>query len=247
MQSWWAILIYVVLFLTLIYAAFRFTRYRLRMEHEIRISHLEQQQIEELNRVKLQFFTNVTHELMTPLSILLTSLEGLNNGIGERRTLYSIMTVNATRLMRLIQQILEFRKAESGNLKLRVSRGNLTAFVRKCGEAFKPLVDKKELTFSFDSDPERIDTQISGVKVFDAAEIVKLVRRLNVLIGIVAVPKSAAQEVADKLVEGGVRAIWNFAPVHLNVPENIAVKNEDMAASLAILSKRLAEILYSEK
>lgn len=100
---------------------------------------------------------------------------------------------------------------------------------------------------AFDSDPERIDTQIAGVKVFDAAEIVKLVRRLNVLIGIVAVPKSAAQEVADKLVEGGVRAIWNFAPVHLNVPENIAVKNEDMAASLAILSKRLAEILYSEK
>ena len=165
MQSWWAILIYVVLFLTLIYAAFRFTRYRLRMEHEIRISHLEQQQIEELNRVKLQFFTNVTHELMTPLSILLTSLEGLNNGIGERRTLYSIMTVNATRLMRLIQQILEFRKAESGNLKLRVSRGNLTAFVRKCGEAFKPLVDKKELTFSFDSDPENISGWFDPDKV----------------------------------------------------------------------------------
>ncbi len=100
---------------------------------------------------------------------------------------------------------------------------------------------------AFDNDPERIDQVLSGVKVFDSNELVKLVRRLNVLIGIIAVPKAAAQGVADALVEGGVRAIWNFAPVHLSVPENVAVKNEDMAASLAILSKRLAEILYNEK
>ena len=71
--------------------------------------------------------------------------------------------------------------------------------------------------------------------------------RLNVRIGIIAVPKEAAQAVADELAAGGVRAIWNFAPVHLSLPENIAVKNEDMAASLAILSQRLAEILNNEK
>ena len=100
---------------------------------------------------------------------------------------------------------------------------------------------------AFDTDPSLIGTSVGGVKVFDAKELSKLVRRLNVLIGIVAVPRGAAQQVADELVEGGVRAIWNFAPVHLTLPENIAVKNEDMAASLAILSKRLAEILYNEK
>ena len=100
---------------------------------------------------------------------------------------------------------------------------------------------------AFDNDPERIDTTLGGVKVFDSNDLVRLVRRLNVLIGIIAVPASAAQSGADELVEGGVRAIWNFAPVHLTLPANIAVKNEDMAASLAILSKRLAEILNSEK
>ena len=100
---------------------------------------------------------------------------------------------------------------------------------------------------AFDTDPSLIGTSVGGVKVFDAKELSQLVRRLNVLIGIVAVPRGAAQQVADELVEGGVRAIWNFAPVHLTLPENIAVKNEDMAASLAILSKRLAEILNSEK
>lgn len=99
----------------------------------------------------------------------------------------------------------------------------------------------------FDSDKERIGKTVNGIRVFDAEQIRHLVRRLNVLIGVVAVPKGAAQKVADELIEGGVRAIWNFAPVHLNVPGNIAVKNEDMAASLAILSKRLAEILNNEK
>lgn len=100
---------------------------------------------------------------------------------------------------------------------------------------------------AFDADPARAGTEIGGIKVFPADELARLVRRLNVLIGIIAVPKEAAQGVADELIRGGVRAIWNFAPVHLNVHENIAVKNEDMAASLAILSKRLADILNSEK
>ena len=100
---------------------------------------------------------------------------------------------------------------------------------------------------AFDTSPKLIGKSFGGVQVFDAAETSRLVRRLNVLIGIIAVPKEAAQQVADELVEGGVRAIWNFAPANLVLPQGIAVKNEDMAASLAILSKRLAQILNSEK
>ena len=100
---------------------------------------------------------------------------------------------------------------------------------------------------AFDTNPELVGKKINGVPVFDAKEISHMVKRLNVLIGIIAVPKASAQQAADALVSGGVRAIWNFASAHLNLPDDIAVKNEDMAASLAILSKRLAEILYNEK
>ena len=100
---------------------------------------------------------------------------------------------------------------------------------------------------AFDSSPALIGTVLHGVHVFDVSELGRLVRRLNVRIGIITVPKEAAQGAADALVSGGVRAIWNFAPVHLSLPADIAVKNEDMAASLAILSKRLAEILNNEK
>ena len=64
-------------------------------------------------------------------------------------------------------------------------------------------------------------------------------RRLTIRIGIITVPVEYAQPVCDQFVESGVLAVWNFAPVHLKVPEHILVQNENMAASLAVLSNRL--------
>ena len=99
----------------------------------------------------------------------------------------------------------------------------------------------------FDVNPRLQGVSIRGVPVRMMDELKTFIQNNDVEIGVLTIPKEKAIEVANLLVDNGVRAIWNFAPVHLNVPENIAVKNEDMAASLAILSKRLAEILYSEK
>ena len=155
--SWWAWTIYSVLLLVLAYGVVRFLRYRLRLRQEVQISKLERQKTEELNHAKLQFFTNVTHELMTPLTIILTSLQNLNNGTGDNQTLYGVMSANATRLMRLIQQILEFRKVESGNLKIRVSHGDVVGFVRRCVEAFAPLVARKQLKVYFRASSEQVD------------------------------------------------------------------------------------------
>ncbi len=170
--SWWAWTIYAVLLLSLIYAAVRFLRYRLQLRHEVQISKLEKQKTEELNHAKLQFFTNVTHELMAPLTIILASLQNLNNGTGDSQTLYGVMSANATRLMRLIQQILEFRKVESGNLKIRVSQGDLVVFVRRCVEAFAPLVAKKQLKVYFHAPTEHLDCW------FDSDKLDKIVYNL---------------------------------------------------------------------
>ena len=155
--SWWAWASYGILLAGIAYGTFRFFRYRFRMRQAVQFSRLEQQKTEELNHAKLQFFTNVTHELMTPLTIILTSLENLRNGTGEKTRLYDAMSTNAMRLMRLIQQILEFRKVESGNLKIRVSQGDLVSFVRRCVEAFAPLVARKRLNVYFRSSSERMD------------------------------------------------------------------------------------------
>ena len=65
----------------------------------------------------------------------------------------------------------------------------------------------------------------------------------HIPIGIITTPSDHAQEVCDQLVQAGVKAIWNFAHVHLHVPDGILVQNEDMAVSFALLSNRLAQSL----
>ena len=84
-------------------------------------------------------------------------------------------------------------------------------------------------------------TEFQGKTVFPIAQLGSFCRKVNVHIGIITVPASSAQEICDLLVESGIRAIWNFAPVHLVVPDGILVKNENMASSLALLSNHLRE------
>ncbi len=68
---------------------------------------------------------------------------------------------------------------------------------------------------------------------------------MKVKIAVLATPEASAQSVADALVQGGIKAIWNFAPVTLKVPENIIVQNENLASGLAVLSKKLQQQLQS--
>ncbi len=99
---------------------------------------------------------------------------------------------------------------------------------------------------AFDADPGKIGTEIHGRSVFGVDRLAELVRRLQVRIGIICVPAAFAQEVADAMVEGGIRAIWNFANVSLKVPDEVVVQREVIAGGLAVLSvkmnRRLADL-----
>ena len=95
---------------------------------------------------------------------------------------------------------------------------------------------------AFDSSPEIVGRTYGGLTVQPVGELVRTAVEKNVKMGIITVPKSAAQGVAEVMVAGGIRAIWNFAPAHLSLPDNIAVKNEDLAASLAVLSRQLKNV-----
>jgi hypothetical protein len=88
-----------------------------------------------------------------------------------------------------------------------------------------------------------VGTEIGGKKILHVEKMESLCRRMHVNIGIIAVPSEEAQAVCDLMVAAGILAIWNFAPVKLNVPEHILVQNEDMASSLAALSKHLKKKL----
>lgn len=96
-----------------------------------------------------------------------------------------------------------------------------------------------KILVAFDNDPAKIGTTIGDVPVLDVIKLTGLVRRLGVRLGIITVPPEAAQVVADAMIDGGVRAIWNFAPIALTVPEEIVVRNEDLAVGLLTLSHHL--------
>lgn len=79
----------------------------------------------------------------------------------------------------------------------------------------------------------------NGKPILPMSELETLCKQRQILIGIITVPSDQAQAVCNVLIENGIQAIWNFAPVHLDVPEGILVQYENMAASLAVLSKHL--------
>lgn len=111
----------------------------------------EKEKSEELNQLKLNFFTNISHELLTPLSIISCGVEDLVSKSGQNEEEgVRIVRGNINRLTRLIRQVLEFKKAESGNLKLMVSYGDMVSFIENiCQNNFKPLIHERQIHFSF--------------------------------------------------------------------------------------------------
>ena len=92
------------------------------------------------------------------------------------------------------------------------------------------------IVVAFDSNPGLLGLALHGVKVRPMEDLPRLVRRLKIKLGILTVPNAAAQSCADQLVAAGIRGIWNFSSVQLEVPQGVIVQNVDLAQSLAVLS-----------
>lgn len=99
---------------------------------------------------------------------------------------------------------------------------------------------------AFDADPAKIGTEVRERSVFDIDRLEELTRRLQVRMGIICVPADQAQDVADRMVAGGIKAIWNFANVSLKVPDDVIVQREVIAGGLAVLSVKMSRKLVEE-
>lgn len=93
---------------------------------------------------------------------------------------------------------------------------------------------------AFDNNPDKIGREIQGMEVRGMESLPDLARRLNIHLGIICTPSEAAQEIADLMVHSGLRAIWNLAPIFLELPDDVVVENTQLSSSLAVLSGRLA-------
>ncbi len=99
---------------------------------------------------------------------------------------------------------------------------------------------------AFDAKPFASQTE-EGKLVYHIDDLEQYCSDNNILMGIIAVPATNAQDVCDRLVSCGIKAIWNFAPTHLDVPSHILVQNENMATSLAVLSMHLQAQIKDKK
>lgn len=95
----------------------------------------------------------------------------------------------------------------------------------------------------FEADPVKVGQYINGVEVSGVDKLEEIVKARNIHIGVITVPAHHAQEVANRMVAAGIRGIWNFAPVKLNVPDNIRLVSEDLSVGLSSISYHLSRNL----
>lgn len=148
----WALFAYGIMVVFTLKGLRKMILMRANLIHDIKVERLQRENLEKLNRAKLQFFTNISHEFRTPLTLILGPLQTLmdsNEGGKFVRDKLLIINNNAMRLLRLINQLLDFRKAETGNLQLQVSEGNVVKFAKEIKLSFDALAEKMKIDFSF--------------------------------------------------------------------------------------------------
>ena len=144
-ESWWAYSLYVALALAALYWLFKAYSNRVRRK---RMTQME----EELTEMKFKFFTNISHELRTPLTMIMLPLENMmkkSQSLSETdRSRLQAIHSNANELMQMINQLLDFRRMELGDIHLNAKNGNISEFMQSAVESFRPLADSKNITLS---------------------------------------------------------------------------------------------------
>jgi len=149
-KTWWAILIYLVLISIVIFFLLKFRLERIKIKSQLEFERLAREKEHTLSESKTQFFTNISHEFRTPLSLIAMPLESLitTNALPStvKDRLDTIRT-SVDKMMRLVNELMDFNKLESTTLKLRVQQGELVQFIATITTAFKDLAEKKNIHF----------------------------------------------------------------------------------------------------
>lgn len=159
--TWWAYVIYTVLITLALYAVLRTITYVIRMRNEVYIN-------DRLAELKIRFFTNISHELRTPLSLIkgpveeLKTTEKLSNAGKEY---LDLIERNSTKMLRLVNQILDFRKIQNGKMKLHVSFVDITGIVEILMNEFKVMAKERDIAFEADKPDERIMAWCDAEKI----------------------------------------------------------------------------------
>lgn len=162
-KTWWAYLIYTIIAMAITFAIRKFTLLRLQDKNALKFERLQKEKIEEINNMKLQFFTNISHEFRTPLTLILGPLQQIASS-KEGKTYFNdmlqIMMRNATVLLKLVNQLMDFRKIESGKLDIRVCKTNIIEFVHEIVLAFQEHAKSRNIKYRLSSADYAIEAYV---------------------------------------------------------------------------------------
>lgn len=150
-QTLWFQLGALLCLISFVILSFRFYKNRLKIKNELELERLTQKSREEINETKLRFFINISHEFRTPLSLILSPLKELLDKTTEKwsRKQLQLIIRNANKLNYLVDQLMNYRKADLGVFALKVVRGNVTEQINQLMQDFNLIVKRKNISFSF--------------------------------------------------------------------------------------------------
>ena len=153
---WWAICLYVLVGTVVLIVLLRMAFTMLRLKSELKFEKIQRTMMESLNKVKMNFFTNISHEFKTPLSLIIGPLDNmLESEVDDKsRKQMLIMKQNANRMLHLINQILDLKKIDSDRQEPDMSFGEIVSFSRSVAETFRDNAQRRDISFEFIADGE---------------------------------------------------------------------------------------------
>ncbi len=159
--TWYAYLFYGIVGFGLLWIFRRYELIGIKEKNDLRVAKVEREKREAIHDLKLRFFTNISHELRTPLTLIIAPLENLlkkGSSISADKVSeqYHLMYKNSKYLLRLVDQLLDFRKLDQGKLNLEAQQGNIVEFVKEASQPFQFIASKQNVSFKVESEDEAI-------------------------------------------------------------------------------------------
>lgn len=173
-KTWWANFLFMSCFIALIVFIFRFFWMRKSMKAKLEMERRDKEHQEEINQMKMRFFINISHELRTPLTLILAPLQEVISQISDRWTRNQLEYIqrNANRLLHLVNQLMDYRRAELGVFELKAKKDNAHQLIQDNFLFYEKLARHKKITYSLQSEVE--DKEV----LFDANYLELIVNNL---------------------------------------------------------------------